>query len=147
VPSFRGVLLVALDIAEVCEASVITEVSDRRQDVRPHGREVPLTERRAVVVAGVEIKDTIVVLDARDDAILTADGSSGWIVGMEGHPHARLLGNWDDPLEEALEILPEVSFVDGLVGDRRTALHPVVVIAGSDRVGPRRGPTRTSEAR
>src|SRR5207244_12120282 len=102
--------LVKLPLAGDADVAAMREVDagaeaphHRRQIILGEGAERARAERHAVGGAVDELQESPQVPPAADDARQPEDGP-GWIVGVDRHPHARLLGDGDDALEEVREM-------------------------------------------
>ena len=70
------------------------------------GAERARAESDAVRGAVHELRESFEIDAAADDARQPEDGP-GWIVGVDRHPDARLLGDGDHALEEVGEMIPQ----------------------------------------
>jgi len=82
------------------ELYLLVEMSDGFGDRGVHQCEVPLTETDPVVVARIEVEDTVVLVDAGDDAGDAAYRRYRGIVGMKRELDVRFLGDRDHAFEE-----------------------------------------------
>ena len=85
-------------------------------------------QAQAVGGAVHQSQEAVQVFLAGDDAGQAEDGI-GWVVRMNGHHNAALLGHGNDLLEEFLKVFPQAFLTDGAVGVDEFA-HLLLGVAG-----------------